>query len=67
MLRRLLLVVIIPPLLVGVAALVLIGLRDLDLLVALVSRLMSVAVIIGTTVMMIRIILFPRRSRNERR
>ncbi len=67
MLRRLLLVVLIPPLLLGAAVLVLIGLRDLDLLVAIVSRLIPVAVIIGVPVIVIRMILFPRRSRNERR
>ncbi len=67
MLRRLLPAMLVPPLLLGAAVLVLIGLRDLDLLVAIVSRLFVVTVIIGIPVMIIRMILFPRGSRDERR
>ena len=58
---------LLPPLLIGAAVLVMIGLRDLDLLVAVIPRLMVVAIIIGIPVILIRMIISPRRSRDERR
>ena len=67
MLRRLLLAVLIPPLLLGVTLLVVIGLKDFNLLVDIVSRLIVVTVIIGIPVIIVRMIVFPGRSRNERR
>lgn len=67
MLRKLLLAVLMPPLLVAVMVLVVIGLTDFDLLVAIVSRLIVVTVIVGVLVTIIRMIIFPGRSRDERR
>ena len=67
MLRRLLLAMLIPPLLLGIGVLVVIGLKDLDLLVAIVSRLIVVTVIIGIPVIIVRMIIFPGRSRDVRR
>ena len=67
MLRKLLMLLLLPPLLICAAVLVVIGLRDLDLLLAIVSKLMVVAIIIGIPVILIRMIISPRRSRNERR
>ena len=45
MLRKLLMLLLLPPLLICAAVLVVIGLRDLDLLVAIVSRLIVVTVL----------------------
>ena len=67
MLRKLLLAMLMPPLLLGVTVLVVIGLKDFDLLVAIVSRLIVLAVIIGIPVIIVRMIVFPERSRDERR
>lgn len=47
MLSRLLRVVLIPPLLIGVTVLVIIGLKDLDLLVAMIRKLIVAVLIIG--------------------
>jgi len=66
-LRRLLLAILVPPLLIGVTLLVLIGLRDFDLLVAITGRLILVIVIIGIPLMILRMIVFPGRSRDRRR
>lgn len=67
MLRRLLMVVLLPPLLIAVAVLVMIGLKDPDLLAAIISKLLVVAIIIGIPVIVLRMIIFPRKSRDERR
>ena len=67
MLRKLLMLLLLPPLLTCAAVLVMIGLKDLDLLVAIVSKLMVVAVIIGIPVILVKMIISPRRSRDERR
>jgi len=67
MLRKLLMLLLLPPLLIGAAVLVMIGLKDLDLVLVIVSKLMVVAIIIGIPVILIRMIISPRRSRSERR
>jgi len=66
-LRKVLLVIIMPSLLIGVTVLVLIGLRDFDLLVSIATRLIVVVVVIGIPVMVVRMIIFPGRPRNGRR
>jgi len=66
-LRRLLMVILIPPLAIGLALLVLIGLRDFDLLVSITTRLIVVAVVIGIPVMIVRMIILPGKPRNGRR
>ena len=65
--RRLLLAIFVPPLLVAVTVLVVIGLRDFDLLVAIVSKLIVVAVIIGIPVMILKMIVLPKKKENGRR
>ncbi len=67
MLRKVLLVIMMPSLLIGVTVLVLIGLRDFDLLVSIATRLIMVAVVIGIPVMIARTIIFPGRPRDGRR
>jgi len=66
-LRRLLLAILVPPLLIGLALLVVIGLRDFDLLVAITGRLILVIVIIGIPLMILRMIVFPGKPRDRRR
>ena len=65
--RRLLMAILIPPLLIAIAVLVLIGLADFDLLVAIVSKLIVVAVIIGIPMMILKIIIIPKKKENIRR
>ena len=60
--RRLLMAILLPPLLIAIAVLVLIGLKDFDLLVAIVSRLIVVAVIIGIPVMILKMVILPKRK-----
>ena len=60
-------VILITPLAIGLALLVLIGLRDFDLLVSIATRLIVVAVVIGIPVMIVRMIISPGRPRNGRR
>jgi len=67
MLRKLLLAILIPPLLIAVLVLVVIGLRDFDLLLTIVSKLIVLAVIIGIPVIILKMIIFPKKSRNGRR
>jgi len=67
MLRRLLLAILIPPLIIAVLVLVVIGLRDFDLLVAIVSRLIVLTVIVGIPIIILKMIIFPKKSRNGRR
>ena len=59
--------VLMPPLLIAITVLVLIGLRDFDLLGAIVSRLIAVAVIIGIPMMIFKMVVLPRRKENGRR
>jgi len=59
--------ILIPPLLIAIAMLVLIGLADFDLLVAIVSKLIVVAVIIGIPMMILKIIIIPKKKENIRR
>jgi len=59
--------VLMPPLLIAITVLVLIGLRDFDLLGAIVSRLIAVAVIIGVPMMIFKMVVLPRRKENGRR
>lgn len=54
--------ILIPPILIAIAVLVLIGFKDFDLLVAIVSRLIVVAVIIGIPVMIIKMIILPKKK-----
>ncbi len=67
MLRKVLLVIIMPSLLLGVTVLVLIGLRDFDLLVSITTRLIMVAVVIGIPVTAVRMVMSPGKKRNGRR
>ncbi len=59
--------ILIPPLLIASTVLVLIGLKDFDLLVAIVSSLIVIAVIIGVPVMILKMIIIPRKKENGRR
>jgi len=59
--------ILITPLAIGLALLVLIGLRDFDLLVSIATRLIVVAVVIGIPVMITRMIILPGKPRNGRR
>ena len=65
--RKLLVVILVPPLLIAVTLLVAIGLKDFDLLVAIVSRLMIVAIIIGIPVTILKMIIIPKKKENRRR
>lgn len=67
MLRKLLMVILIPPLLIAIAVLVVIGLRDFDSLVAIVSKLIVVAVVIGIPVIILKMIILPKKKQNGRR
>ena len=67
MLRKLLMVLLLPSLLVGVAVLIIIGLRDLDLLITIVSKLIVLTVIIGIPIIILKMIIFPKKSRDGRR
>ena len=67
MLKRLLMAIFVPPLVIAVILLVAIGLKDFDLLVVIVSKLILVAVIIGIPVMILKMIIFPKRKENGRR
>jgi len=66
-LRKLLMAILVPPLLIAVAVLVAIGLRDFDLLVAMASRLIVLTVIIGIPVMILKMIVFPKKKEDGRR
>ena len=67
MLRRLLIAILIPPLLIAITILIVIGLKDFDLLLAIVSKLIVVAVIIGIPVMILKMIIIPKKKQNIRR
>ena len=60
--RRLLTAILIPPLLIAITALVVIGLKDFDLLVKIVSRIIVVAVIVGIPVMILKMIILPKKK-----
>ncbi|MFO7772500.1 MAG: hypothetical protein R6V59_00895 [Dehalococcoidia bacterium] len=62
MLRKLLLAILIPPLLIVITVLVLIGLRDVDVLATIVSRLIVLTVIIGIPVMILKMVFLPRKK-----
>ncbi|GEM_PF-6287881 len=59
--------IVTPPLLVLLAVLVMIGLRDIDLLTAIVSRLIVVVVVIAIPVMLVRTIILPGKKEDGRR
>jgi uncharacterized protein YqhQ len=61
-LRRLLRAVLLPLLFIAITVLVVIGLKDFDLLVAIVSRLVVVTVIIGIPVIILKTLLFSRKK-----
>ena len=65
--RRLLVAILVPPLLIAIAVLVVVGLKDFDLLVGIVSRLIVISVIIGIPVMILKMIVLPKNRENGRR
>ena len=67
MLRRLLMAILIPPLLIAIAVLVLIGLKDFDSLVEIVSKLTVITVVIGIPVTILKMIILPNNKDNGRR
>jgi hypothetical protein len=67
LLRSILMAILIPPPLIAITVLVIIGLKDFDLLVAIVSRLIVVAVIIWIPVMILKMIILPKKRENGRR
>ena len=58
MLIRLLRLVLIPPLFLGVTVLVIVGLKDLDLLVVIIPKLIVAVVLIGITMFIVRRLFF---------
>ena len=58
MLSRLIWVTLIPPLLIAVTVLVIVGLIDFDLLVTITVRVIAVIVIIGIPVLILKRLLF---------
>ena len=60
MLSRLVRLILIPPLLIAVTALVIIGLIDFDLLVTIIPGLIVAIVIIGVPVLIIKRLVFPK-------
>jgi len=60
MLSRLLRIILIPPLLIAVTALVIIGLIDFDLLVTIMPKLIGAILIIGIPVLIVKRLLFPK-------
>ena len=58
MLRRLLMVILLPPLLIGVTVLVIIGLTNPDLLAAIISKLIVAVVLIGIPIFIVRRLFF---------
>jgi hypothetical protein len=66
-LRKLLLAILLPPLLIVITVLVVIGLKDFDLLVGIVSKLTVVIVVIGIPVMILKMIVLPKKKQNGRR
>ena len=60
MLSRLLRLVLIPPLLIAVTVLVIIGLKDLDLLVAIIPKLVVAVVLVGITIFIVKRLFFSK-------
>ena len=65
MLSRLLRAALIPPLLIAATVLLIIGLTDFDLLVAIIPRLIVAVVIIGLPVLVVKRIIFPENSKRR--
>ena len=57
---RLARLILIPPLLIAVTALVVIGLKDFDLLVTITAKVIAVIVIVGIPVLIVKRLLFPK-------
>ena len=66
MLSRLLRLILIPPLLIAVTALVVIGLIDFNLLVRIIPKLIVVIIIVGVPILIIKMLVFPNNG-GERR
>ena len=66
MLNRLLRLILIPPLLIAVTALVVIGLIDFNLLVRIIPKLIVVIIIVGVPILIIKRLVFPNNSRERR-
>jgi len=60
MLSRLLRVFLIPPLLIAVTALVIIGLKDFHLLSAIIPKLIVAIVIIGIPILIVKRLFLPK-------
>ena len=60
MLSRLLRIMLIPPLLIIVTALVIIGLIDFDLLVTIIPKLIVAIIIVGVPILIVKRMLFPK-------
>ena len=60
MLSRLLRLVLIPPLLIAVTVLVIIGLKDLDLLAAIIPKLVVAVVLVGITIFIVKRLFFSK-------
>ena len=60
MLTKLLKLALIPPLLVMVTALVIIGLMNFDLLMAIMPKLIVAFIIIGVPVLIVKRLVFPK-------
>jgi len=65
MLNRLLRLLLVPPLLVGVTALVIIGLKDLDLLAAIIPKLIVPIVLIGIPMLIVRRLFLPINNKKK--
>ena len=60
MLSRLARLILIPPLLIAVTALVVTGLKDFELLVIITTRVIAIIVIIGIPVLIVKRLFFPK-------
>jgi hypothetical protein len=60
MLSRLLRLILLPPLLIAVTALVIIGLIDFDLLVRIIPKLIVAIIIVGVPILIMKSLLFPK-------
>jgi hypothetical protein len=59
-LSRLIWVTLVPPILIAVTVLVILGLINFDLLVAITARVIAVIVIVGIPVLILKRLLFPK-------
>jgi hypothetical protein len=59
-LSRLIWVTLVPPILIAVTVLVILGLIDFDLLVIITARVISVIVIVGIPLLILKRLLFPK-------